>query len=107
MGELLGKVEGLGALRARSLRAYPRIHRPGIIAQTHDARVHRAILIGQHVVLFRIIKCHRVLQVCAGQKIGVAQIKPANSYRQMHRQEMPHPGRVGRAGTCSPSSMAV
>ena len=86
MGELLGKVEGLGALRA-SLRGIPTHPQgPGIIAQTHDARVHRAILIGQRVVLSRIIKCHRVLQVCAGQG-GVAQIKPANSYRQMRRQE--------------------
>jgi hypothetical protein len=38
------------------------------------------------MVLCRIIECHRVLQVCAGQG-GVAQIKPADSYRQMRRQE--------------------
>ena len=86
MGELLGQVEGLGALRA-GLRGIPtQPQGPGIQAKARHARVDAAIAIGQHVVLLRIIQGNRVLQVGAGQG-GVAQIKPTDPERIMRLQE--------------------
>ena len=80
MGELLGKAQGLGALRA-GLRGIPtQPQGPGIIDKARHARVYTAIAIGQPVVLLRIIEGNRVLQVGAGQG-RVAQIKPTDPER--------------------------
>ena len=86
MGELLGKAEGLGALRA-GLRGIPtQPQGPGSKAKARHARVYPTIALGQHVVLLRIIQGNRVLQVCAGQG-RLAQIKPADPERHMRLQE--------------------
>jgi hypothetical protein len=86
MSELLGKAQGLVALRAglRMIPAHPQ--GPGIIAQTCRAKVHTGISIVQYIVLLRVIEGNRVLQMHTGQG-GVAQIKPTGSERQMRLQE--------------------